>query len=59
MRVSREELYELVWSKPMIHVAAHFGVSGSYRISTCRDVGGGAAALHRRKIRTRIAVHPA
>ena len=28
--VSREELYELVWSVPMIKVAEKFSVSGSY-----------------------------
>ena len=28
--VSREELYELVWSMPMIKVAEKFKVSGSY-----------------------------
>jgi hypothetical protein len=28
--ISREELYELVWSKPMTKVAEQFKVSGSY-----------------------------
>ena len=27
---SREELYELVWSTPMVKVAEKFNVSGSY-----------------------------
>ncbi len=33
--VSREELYELVWSKPMTKVAEQFGVSGSYMARVC------------------------
>ena len=32
---SREELYRLVWSKPMTKVAAEFGVSGSYLARIC------------------------
>lgn len=35
MTVTRQELYELVWSTPMIHVAAKFGVSGSYLARVC------------------------
>jgi len=35
--ITREELYELVWSAPMIKVAEKFDVSGSYT--------GGASAL--------------
>jgi hypothetical protein len=33
--ISREQLYQLVWSKPMIKVAAEFGVSGSYLARIC------------------------
>ena len=33
--VSREELYELVWSKPMIKVAADYGVTGTALKKTC------------------------
>jgi len=33
--VSREELYELVWSAPMIKVAEKFKVSGSYMARIC------------------------
>lgn len=33
--LSREELYELVWSKPMTKVAERFDVSGSYLARIC------------------------
>lgn len=33
--VAREELYHLVWSEPMIKVAARFGVSGTYLARVC------------------------
>jgi hypothetical protein len=33
--VSREELYELVWSVPMVRVAEKFNVSGSYMARVC------------------------
>lgn len=33
--ISREELYKLVWSMPMIKVAEQFGVSGSYMARVC------------------------
>lgn len=33
--VSREDLYELVWSEPMIKVAEKFNVSGSYMARVC------------------------
>jgi hypothetical protein len=33
--VSREELYELVWSTPMVKVAEKFNVSGSYMARVC------------------------
>lgn len=33
--ISREELYQLVWSKPMTKVAEQFGVSGSYMARIC------------------------
>lgn len=34
--LSREELYELVWSKPMIHAAAEFGISGNGLAKVCK-----------------------
>jgi hypothetical protein len=33
--VSRQELYEMVWSTPMIKVAERFKVSGSYMARVC------------------------
>jgi hypothetical protein len=33
--VTREELYQLVWSEPMIRAAERFGVSGSYLARVC------------------------
>ena len=33
--VSREALYEMVWSEPMLRVAARFGVSSSYMAHVC------------------------
>lgn len=33
--MTREELYELVWSKPMTEVAKSLGVSGSYMARVC------------------------
>ncbi|MEZ0003232.1 hypothetical protein [Sinorhizobium fredii] len=33
--VTREELYELVWSKPMLKVADQFDVSSSYMARVC------------------------
>ena len=33
--ISREELYALVWEKPMTKVAAQFGVSNSYLARVC------------------------
>jgi hypothetical protein len=33
--VTRDELYECVWSKPMVQVAEQFGVSGSYMTRVC------------------------
>ncbi|MDK1389594.1 hypothetical protein QN224_29885 [Sinorhizobium sp. 8-89] len=33
--MTREELYELVWSKPMTEVAKDFDVSGSYMARVC------------------------
>ncbi len=35
MAISREELYGLVWAKPMTHVAQQFGVSSSYLARVC------------------------
>ena len=36
--VSREELYELVWSMPMVKVATKFNVSGSYMARVCASL---------------------
>ena len=36
-KLSREELYELVWSTPMMHAAKQFGISGVMLGKTCRD----------------------
>lgn len=36
--VTREELYELVWSQPMIRVAEKFKVSGSYLARVCTEL---------------------
>lgn len=36
--VTREELYELVWSTPMIKVAEKFEVSGSYLARVCAEL---------------------
>jgi hypothetical protein len=33
--LTREALYELVWSEPMLRVAARFGVSSSYMARVC------------------------
>ncbi len=32
---TREDLYDLVWSKPMTTVAEQYGVSGSYMARVC------------------------
>lgn len=36
--VTREELYELVWSTPMIRIAEKFDVSGSYLARVCTEL---------------------
>lgn len=36
--VSREELYSLVWAKPMLRVAEDFGVSSSYMARVCTEL---------------------
>jgi len=36
--VSRQELYELVWSVPMMKVAERFSVSGSYMARVCSSL---------------------
>ena len=36
--VSREDLYELVWSMPMVKVAEKFKVSGSYMARVCANL---------------------
>lgn len=38
MSISREELYRLVWSKPMTQVAEQFEVSGSYMARVCTNL---------------------
>ena len=38
--ITREELYELVWSTPMTKVAGKFEVSGSYLARVCADADG-------------------
>jgi hypothetical protein len=37
--ISREDLYDLVWSKPITEVAAQFEVSGSYMARVCTALG--------------------
>ncbi len=36
--ITREDLYELVWSTPMIKVAEKFEVSGSYLARVCTEL---------------------
>ncbi len=36
MSITRDELYEQIWSKPMRDVAASHGVSGSFLTKVCR-----------------------
>ena len=36
-KLSREELYELVWTMPMMHAAKQFGISGVMLGKICRD----------------------
>jgi hypothetical protein len=36
--ISREALYELVWSVPMVKVAEKFKVSGSYMARVCASL---------------------
>jgi hypothetical protein len=38
MPLTREELYELVWHKPMLRVGERFGVSSSYMARVCSDL---------------------
>jgi hypothetical protein len=37
-RVSREELYDLVWRKPMLHVADRYGVSSNFMARVCQSL---------------------
>ncbi len=39
LTLSREELYELVWSKPMVELAQDFGLSDVALAKRCRKVG--------------------
>lgn len=36
--ITREELYEMVWSRPMTHVASEFGISGNGLAKVCRKM---------------------
>lgn len=36
--MTREQLYELVWSLPMTEVAKRLGVSGSYMARVCTQL---------------------
>lgn len=38
MVVTRDQLHQLVWSKPMTKVAEQFGVSGSYLARVCESL---------------------
>lgn len=35
--LTRQELYDLVWSKPIMHAAKQFGISGSMLCRICKD----------------------
>lgn len=35
--VTRQELYDLVWARPIMHVAKDFGISGSMLCRICKD----------------------
>ena len=35
--VTRQELYDLVWARPIMHVAKDFGISGSMLCRICTD----------------------
>jgi hypothetical protein len=35
--LTREELYDLVWAKPMTHVAIELGVLGVMVVKRCRE----------------------
>ena len=37
--ITREQLYELVWSMPMARLVVRFGVSGSYMARVCTGLG--------------------
>jgi hypothetical protein len=39
VNVTREDLYEQVWSWPMMHLAKDYGVSGNALAKTCRRLG--------------------
>ena len=34
--LTRESLYDLVWSEPMMKIAEHFNVSSSYMVRICK-----------------------
>lgn len=36
--ITREKLYEMVWSRPMTHVASEFGISGNGLAKVCRKM---------------------
>lgn len=37
--LTRRELYDLVWARPMMHVAAQFGVTGTGLVRIPTEVG--------------------
>lgn len=39
MEISREELFDLVWAKPMTHLAGQFGISDVALAKKCRKLG--------------------
>ena len=38
-QVSREDLFEMVWTKPIISIAADFGISDVALANKCRKLG--------------------
>jgi len=38
VRLTRESLYEIVWAKPMTHLAAELGVQASILVEACRQL---------------------
>ncbi len=42
--IDRDQLYKLVWSKPMIHAAAEFGISGNGLAKVCSKLDGASSS---------------